>query len=124
MDHLKYGIVLSGLVGLIACFLPLGALPINFWDMHEHAPVNTYMTIAALVVGLVVPAIALVKPPLLRWQAIVSALAFAFVLVKQREVLGVFLTDGNIGAKLMVVAPALGLVFSLVCLVKPQTATD
>ncbi len=123
MDNLKYGVVLSGLVGLIACFLPLGAVSLSFWDMREHAPANTYTTLAAYAVGFFVPAIALVKPPILRWQAIVSALAFAFVLIKLRDVLGSFMTNGSIGAKLMVVAPGLGLIFSILCLVKPQMST-
>lgn len=123
MDNLKFGVVLSGLVGLIACFLPLGALSLSFWDMREQAPANTYMTIAAYAVGFVVPGIALVKPPILRWQAIVSALAFAFVLIKLRGLLGAFFTDGGIGAKLMVVAPLLGLICSILCLVKPTTTS-
>ena len=124
MDNLKYGVVLSGLVGLIACFLSLGAAGLSFWAMREHAPANTYMTISAYAVGFVVPAISIVKPPILRWQAIVSVLAFAFVLIKLRELLGAFITDGSIGAKLMVVAPGLGLIFSILCLVKPQLSTS
>lgn len=119
MDNLKYGVVLSGLVGLIACFLPLGPGLANLWDMRTHAPVETYTTLIAYAVGFVVPAFAVANPPILRWQAIVAVLAFGFVLIKLRAVLGVFLTEGAVGGKLLVVAPVLGLVFSILCLVKP-----
>jgi hypothetical protein len=124
MDGLKFGVVLSGLVGLVACFLPLGAGVDSFWSMRVHAPAEAQMTVVAYATGLVVPAIALVKPPILRWQALVSAMAFLFVLIKLRAVLGTFLVDGSIGAKLMVVAPILGLVFSILCLLKPATAFE
>jgi len=123
MDNLKFGVVLSGLVGLIACFLPLGVGVTSFWSMRIHAPADAWMTLFAYAVGFVVPALALLKPPIVRWQALVSALAFAFVLIKLRSVIGVFITDGNIGAKLMVVAPILGLVFSILCVLKPAMAT-
>src|SRR5204863_9707741 len=115
MDNLKFGVVLSGLVGLIACFLPLGAGITSFWSMRVHAPADAWMTLFAYAVGFAVPAFALLKPPILRWQAVVAALAFAFVLIKLRSVMGVFITAGSIGAKLMVVAPVLGLVFSVLC---------
>ena len=124
MDNLKFGVVLCGLLALLACFLPLGAMSQSYWALREHAPANASMTLAACAVGFVVPAIALVKPPIARWQAIVSALAFAFVLIKLRRVLGTLLTDGSVGGKLIVVAPVLGLALSLICVVKPPARID
>ena len=120
MDNLKYGVVISGLAGLIGCFLPLGALGLSFWSLRSGSPGDSYAIMVGYLVGFIVPAIAVAKPPMLRWQALVTTTAFAFVLIKMRELLGTFLVDGNVGAKLMVVAPILGMLFAIGYLAKPK----
>ena len=55
MDSLKFGVVLSGFVGLVACFLPLGAGLDSFWGMRVHAPAEVQMTMVAYATGFVVP---------------------------------------------------------------------
>lgn len=123
MDNLKFGVVLGGIVGLIACFLPLGFHQGSLFAGRADVPVQTYMVLAAYAVGFVVPMIAVVKPPMLRWQALTAASAFLFVLIKLRGEIFPFVRDGSVGAKLLIVAPALGLLFSILCLLKPQMST-
>jgi hypothetical protein len=120
MDNLKYGVVISGLAGLIGCFLPLGDLGVSFWSLRGGSPGDSYAIMLGYLVGFIVPAIAVAKPPMLRWQALVAITAFAFVLIKMRELLETFLVDGGVGAKLMVVAPILGILFSIGSLAKPK----
>ena len=123
MDNLKYGVAACGLIGLVACFLPLGP-GVTFWHLRGGMLADAYAVMAAYVVGMGVPAIAIAKPPLLRWQALAAIVAYAFVLFTLRESAKTFVVDGGIGAKLMILAPALGLGLAIVCLARPRLVTS
>jgi hypothetical protein len=120
MDNLKYGVALSGLAGLVGCFLPLGAKTLSFFALRSGSPGDSYAIMAGYLVALIMGALAIARPPMLRWQALVAITAFAFVLIKMRDLLETFLVHGNVGAKLMVVAPILGLLFAIGYLARPK----
>lgn len=124
MDRVTYGVVACALVGLVGCFLPLGPGGITFWHLRGGSPAESYAIMAGYAVALVVPALAIAKPPLVRWQAIVASAAFAFVLIQMRELLASFVVDGRIGGKLMALAPAVGLVLAIVCVARPARVTS
>jgi hypothetical protein len=123
VNNIKFGVLASGLIGLIACFLPLASgegMSISFWDMHNVDMAQTMMVMAGYGLGLAMGAMAAAKPPMLRWQAIVALLGFAFVVFKFRGGFLDLITHGAIGAKLMGLAAIAGLVFSGLCLAKPE----
>ncbi|MDB4955315.1 MAG: hypothetical protein JWO36_2884 [Myxococcales bacterium] len=124
MNNLKLGVLVSGVVGLIGCFLPFisgGGESISFWGMKELAGSGQiFVTMAGYVLGAVMGAMAVAKPPMQRWQAIVATLGFAFVGFKMRDGFLKLITDGAIGAKLMAIAVLAGLVFSVLCIAKPE----
>ncbi len=126
MSKLKFAVIACGLLGLIATFLPMqtfGDKSVSFWSMKElYGPSHVYMIMAGFAAALVMGILAAAKPPMQRSQAIVSAVGCAFVLFKLRELLSTMLKDGAIGAKLMVVAAIAGLVVSILCVAKPETA--
>lgn len=127
MNNLKFGVLVCGLLGLIGCFLPMmtfGSESISFWKLRE-APGGSsqvFMTMFGYVAPLVMGAMAAAKPPMLRWQAIVSIVGFAWVVFKMRDGFMKLITDGAIGAKLMGISAIAGLVFAILCVAKPETA--
>lgn len=125
MNNLKIGVLASGLIGLIACFLPLASgegMSVSFWDMHNVDMAQTLMVMVGYGAGLAMGAMAMAKPPMQRWQAIVAAVGFGFVLFKFRGGLIDLITHGAIGAKLMGLAAIVGLVCSVLCAAKPDAA--
>ena len=127
MNNLKFGVLVCGLLGLIGCFLPmvsLGDQSISFWKLREMpgGSGQVFMTMFGYVAPLVMGAMAAAKPPMLRWQAIVSIVGFAWVVFKMRDGFMKLITDGAIGAKLMGISAIAGLVFAILCVAKPETA--
>ena len=123
MNNIKFGVLASGLIGLIACFLPLASgegMSVSFWDMHNIDMAQTLMVMVGYGAGLAMGAMAVAKAPMQRWQAIVAALGFAFVVFKFRGGFIDLITHGAIGAKLMGIAAIAGLVFSVLCVAKPE----
>jgi hypothetical protein len=140
MNNLKFGVLACGLLGLIGCFLPMvseGPVSFSFWKLPEllkamGAPdsgrTQVLITMAGYAAAAVAGLIAVVKPPMQRWQGVLALVGFALVLIKLRAGLGTgggfvdLLKHGAIGAKLMCIAPILGVVVSILSLAKPETA--
>lgn len=131
MNNLKFGVLVCGLLGLIGCFLPFvseGAFSISFFKFRELPGQAglVYITMAGYLAALVMGALAAAKPPMQRWQAIVSLVAFVLVFLKLREGGGhgfvKMLTEGAIGAKMMWVGLVAGLVVSVLAVAKPEQA--
>jgi hypothetical protein len=125
MNNLKFGVLACGLVGLIACFIPdHGA---SFWTMRV-APAemgggfHVYIILAAYAAAAVMGALAVAKPPMLRWQSIVATLAFGLILLKFRALVVDALKHGNLSVRLMMISAILGVVVSILALAKPETA--
>ncbi len=127
MNNLKFGVLVCGLLGLIGCFLPMvsfGGESISFFKMRElpGGSSQVFMTMAGFVAALVMGAMSAAKPPMQRWQGIVSIVGFAWVMFKLRDGFMKFITDGAIGAKLMGISAIAGLVFAILCVAKPEQA--
>ncbi len=122
MKNIKFAVLACGLLGLIACFLPMismEGMSISFWDAHK-APdgVQVYLVMAGYALAAVMGAMGAAKG-LKRPQAIAALVGFAFVVFKFRG--GFFdLLKAAIGAKLMFVAAVAGLVVSILAVAKPE----
>jgi hypothetical protein len=126
VNNLKFGVLVCGLLGVIGCFLPMqnfGDKSISFWDYKElMGSGQIFMVMGGYAAGLVMGVLAAAKPPMLRWQGIVAIVGFAFVVFKMRDGFLKLITDMAIGGKLMGIAALGGLVFSILCVAKPETA--
>lgn len=124
MNNLKFGVLACGLLGLVGCFLPMiseGGLSFTFFDMRKADAAQTFMVMGGYAVGLAMGAMGAAKG-MQRWQGIVAALGFVFVVFKFRGGFLDLITHGAIGAKLMGIAAVAGLVFSILTVVKPEPA--
>ena len=127
MNNLKFGVLVCGLVGVIAVFLPqvsFGGESITLWGTRSFPgqASQVYMVIFGYAVPLAMGAMAAAKPPMQRWQSIVALLGFLFVLVKLRHGLPFDIFKGAIGAKLMGLSAYAGAILSALTLAKPETA--
>jgi hypothetical protein len=115
MNKPRLVVLASGLVGLIACFLPMvKGLSTSFWTLGTN---DTFMVMTALTVALVMAAIgatAARRPPMRRWQAIVATISCLFVILRFRGNFLDLLTKGAIGGKLIGLAALVGFVASAV----------
>lgn len=119
MKNLKIGVLLFGVLGIVGAFLPfvsMGDQSMSLWDARALDAGQVYLTMGSFAVAAVMGAIAMASS-MQRWQAIVATLAFALAVVKNRSNM-----DGAIGAKLMLVAAAVGLVLAIITIVKPEKA--
>lgn len=120
MNNAKLGVLVCGAIGLIGCFLPLVSaegLSFSFWDGHSADMAQTMMVMIGFAVPLVMGIMGL--KGMLRWQAIVAIVGFAFVLFKFRGGTIDIITHGAIGGKLMGIGAIAGLVFSILAVLKP-----
>lgn len=108
-----------GVAGLAGCFLPLQG-PLSFWSLRGMNPTGTLLPMAAFAVAIVMAAGALVRPPMVRTQAIIAGMAFAFVLVRLRDVIVAFATDGALGARMIAFGAAGGLIAAVACAVRAE----
>ena len=130
VNQLKLGVLLCGLVGLVAVFLPhdsMGGHTVSLWDGHSQPTsqgggLHVYMIVAGYVAAFVMGVLALVKPPMQRWQSFVALVAFVFVLAKFRHWLPVEIFKHAVGAKILGVTVYAGALVSAVSLLKPETA--
>ena len=127
MNNLKFGVLACGLIGLIACFLPMmsfGDQSVSLWKLREvpGGSGQVFITMAGYIAAVAMGGMAAAKPPMQRWQAIVSCLGFALVFIKLREGFFKLITDGAIGAKLMAISVLAGIVISILCIAKPEQA--
>jgi len=125
MNNLKFGVLACGLIGLIACFIPDHG--VSFWKMHEMPTsmgggAHIYMVLAGFIAAVVCAGLGVAKPPMQRWQGVVSLIGFAFILFKLRSLLGEMIKHGNIEGRLMAFSAIIGCVFAVLTLGKPETA--
>ena len=121
MRGVTLGVLACGLVGLLGCFLPLyvrGDATISFFGMRELDAAQTFTVMTAFAAALAMAALAGSRG-MLRWQALVAAIAFAFVIAKLRGDVIDLLWRGAIGGKLMALATSLGLVAAIAAVVRP-----
>jgi hypothetical protein len=125
MSTLKVGVLVSGLLGIVGCFLPLSSAggP-SLWALRSMTPGLAMMVISAFLVAAIVGAVGMARPPMLRWQGILAILGFGFVLAKLREVITTFITDGAIGARMIGIGAVVGLVLAVLCTVKAEPARE
>jgi len=122
VKNIKFAVLACGVLGLIACFLPMismEGMSISFWDAHK-APdgVQVYLVMAGYALAAAMGAMGAAKG-LKRPQAIAALVGFAFVVFKFRG--GFFdLLKAAIGAKLMFVAAVAGVVVSVLAIAKPE----
>jgi hypothetical protein len=134
MKQTKFAIIAAGLLGIIACFLPYiseGPMSVSYWDFHNmpagnsgllNGPKQVYVAFGCFAIPMLLAASALASK-LQRALAGVAAVPFllAFALEGVRK--GLAGGDGistAIGGKLLFVAAAVGLVASIVAVVKPE----
>ena len=129
MKPVKIAILLFAVVGIVGMFLPfLAEGDMKLWDARTEQAGKAYMPIAGFALALIMSIFAFVKGGLARWHAIVALLGFALaILVKEvREgLLGYNVAEGikldtGLGGKLLFVAAAGGILFSLIGLIKPE----
>lgn len=139
MKNVKFAVLGLGVLGLIACFLPFiseHGMSISFWKLGDllkemgGSKSQIYITMSGFVIAAVMGGMAAAKPPMQRWQGIVAAIGFAFVLFKLRGGMGLgkdsgymdILKHGAIGAKLMCLVPIAGIIASILPVAKPEQA--
>jgi hypothetical protein len=121
VNNAKLGVLGGGLIGLLGCFLPLVSaegVSMSFWDMHSVAMGQTLIVMIGFAIPLAMGVMAM-KGTMLRWQAIVALLGFAFVVFKFRGGFLDLITHGAIGAKLMGIGAVVGLIAAIICVAKP-----
>ena len=79
MKNLKFGVLAFGVLGLIACFLPLakmGDVSISLWDAHKGAAAMVYGTMVGFALAAVAGVLGAVKPPFGKPQAGIALVGF------------------------------------------------
>lgn len=127
MNNLKFGILICGLLGLIAVFLPwvsFGEASFSLWKARQGDAAQVYLIMGAFGAALAMGAMSVAKAPLLRWQSIVALIGFALVVVKIRDGLPMdfMKSPGGIGMKLVGLSAIAGVIISALTLAKPETA--
>jgi len=128
VKNLKFGVLAFGVLGLIACFLPLvkmGDVSMSLWDAHKGAAAMVFGTMVGFALAAVAGVLGAVKPPFGKPQAGIALVGFivAMTMMTDKKPWKVFDGfSGAIGAKLLVLSAILGLVVSIVALVKSEEA--
>jgi hypothetical protein len=115
MDSLKFGVLLSGVAGLVGCFLPFAPAGQSLWDLHVEQMFVTLLVLGGFALAILVAVIAIARPPILRWQALLAMVGFVVTLGEIRGALGQ-LFKGEIGGKLAASAPIAGILFSILAI--------
>lgn len=114
MKQTKFAIIALGALGLIGLFMS------GILKGFEHDKANVIMVLAGFGVPVAMGALAL-KAPMERWQAGVALAGFALAAVKLRAWEMVkLIAHLPLGFKFAVLGCLLGVVVSLVALVKPE----
>jgi hypothetical protein len=115
VKYLKLGIVICGAVGVAGLMMIRAVLPDD----------NTYtiLVLAAFGLPVVMAAMGLLKPPFRAWQAGVSLAGFAFAAAKLKiwETIRV-IADLPMGVKLMMAGAVLGVIVSVITVLKPEAS--
>jgi hypothetical protein len=127
MSNLRYGILGLGVLGIISVFLPYSAkiASLSLWDT-AGAPGRTllelhpYTHVAMSLIAVAMGGLGLVRP-FARWQGIVATIAFLVAAVNMRGhffKLEALTGDYAIGAKLMWISVACGLILSILAVIR------
>lgn len=126
MKGLKFALVVLGLLGIVALFLPYvsaGGISVKMWDARGEEALKVYMPLAGFGLAALMGLLA-AKGGLSRLQAIVALVGFGLAMLVKEVRIGLkgegF--DTAIGGKLLFIAAALGLLVALIGLVKPEKA--
>ena len=134
MKNLKFAIIASGVLGLIACFLPYiseGGMSASLWDLHKipagnegllNGPKQVYLVLGLFGIATLVAATSAASK-LARGLAGVAA--GSFLLTSACELVRKGMTGDHgvstaIGGKMLFIAALAGLVTSIVATVKPE----
>jgi hypothetical protein len=137
MKQLKSTLAVTGLLGIIAVFLPyvsIGDLSASYWDFRKvpggnsgllNGPNQVYIALVCFAVPMLLGLLAIATKQLARWQAIVSGVFFASAFALEGVRKGLLGEDGMstaIGGKLLFAATAIGLVTAIIGSAKPDKA--
>ena len=135
MKQTKLVIIVAGILGIIAAFLPYiseGPFSLSYWDFHKmpagnsgllNGPKQVYVALALFAVPALLAATALASR-LQRALAAVAGISFLLTFSLEGVRKGLMGAEGvstAIGGKLLFVAAIVGLVSSLVAVVKPES---
>lgn len=127
MNRLRFGVLACAVCGLVGAFLPFspfrGEEP-SFYELMGKLgqPGQFYMTAVGYVLALTMALVATVKPPMVRWQGLVSVVGFGWVIVKLRAGFLNLITDEGVGANVMAISALAGVALAILCIAKPETA--
>lgn len=134
MKQTKFVIIAAGVLGIIACFLPYvseGPISMSLWDFHKfpagnsglvNGPKQVYIALGAFAIPALLAATALASK-LQRALAGIGAVSFlaTFALELVRKgMTGDHGVSTAIGGKLLFLSALVGLVASIVAVVKPE----
>ena len=125
MNNLKFGVLACGVIGLIACFIPdhgVSFFTTRIAPAELGGGFHVYIILVAYAVAAAMGALAVAKPPMLRWQSIVATVAFGLILVKFRSLIMDALKHGNLSGRLMMIAAIVGVIVSILTIAKPESA--
>jgi len=134
MKNLKFAILGSAVLGLIACFLPYiseGGMSASLWDLHKfpagnegllNGPKQVYLAFALFGIPALLAATALAGK---LQRALAGVAAGSFLLTFALELVRKGMTGDHgmstaIGGKLLFLAAAAGVVTSIAAAVKPE----
>lgn len=134
MKQTKFVLLIAGVVGVVACFLPYYAVQghsMSFWDFHQlptdntkgvlSGPSQVYIAMVGFALAAVMAVIGMAK--LHRWHAIVGALGCAAALASEHVRRGFSGESGlhtEIGGKLLFISAVLGIVGGVLGAAKPE----
>ena len=122
MKNLKVLILVFGILGLVALFLPImPGGPSWFSGLLEADKFQLFMMLAAFGVPAAVSAIGLAKPPAQAWHGFAALAGFVLGAVKLRIWTVISdVMDMPMSWKLMIVAVAGGVIVSIMAVIKPE----
>ena len=114
MDKAKYGVLAGGVIGIIGCFLPFysGASVLAL----PGATAISLLVAAGYVVGVVLGVVGLIAK-FTRVFAIICTAGFALSTIKLFQIAAL---KGQIGGKVLIIGAFLGLVCSILVIIKPE----
>jgi hypothetical protein len=120
VNNVKFGVLVAGIVGLVACFLPFVSgegISFSWWDMHHFDMAQTLLVMAGFGLGAGVAAASL--KGMARGAAITSLVGFGYVIFKFRGLNIDMLVHGSMGARLMEISAIAGIACALLAVLAP-----
>jgi hypothetical protein len=118
VKYLKLGVLICGALGLA------GMLMSGIDDALARDKANSVIMLVAYGLPVLMAVLALGRPPLLAWQAGIALACFGLAAVKLRlwDTIKLFGEEPT-GVKLMLVGTGLGVIASVIALVRPESPT-